>query len=71
MDDLVSAEEWDAHAEYDLGRLISRYLVWHPAPPGSRVASELEEWGQRLCAFGRSDLAALGASYLRVVPPPT
>jgi hypothetical protein len=59
-------EHWEAHAKYDVGLLIARYVQQHPAPTGSSVAPRLEATGLDLQAAGEQHLDRLGLRRLSV-----
>ena len=61
------AREWDAHAGYEIGTLIRRYLRLHPAPRDSPLARDLAASGQLLEESGRRELDRLGQRHLRAV----
>lgn len=63
----VSAEEWDARAEFDIGVLIARYLESHPPPAGAAFAPEFRQWSDRLRGHGQRRLAEVGSRPLRTV----
>jgi hypothetical protein len=60
------SEEWDAHAEYDIGVMIGQYLQTHPAPPGAHD-QVLALAGSNLRAVGQRRLDRLGQPHLRAV----
>jgi hypothetical protein len=60
---------WDARAEQDIGLMIARYLLEHPAPDGSELAADLERWSLNLVRDGQARLAGLGHRRLSAAPP--
>lgn len=62
----MTVEEWEAHAEFDIGNLILRYLQEHPVPDDSDMASRLREYGEGFRDLGVDSLARLGLRRLAV-----
>lgn len=65
--DVIREQRWEAHAGYDVGAFLNRYLREHPAPPGSALARHLETSAALLEDAGRRELERLGHRRLRAV----
>lgn len=65
----AALEVWEARAEYDMGRLMGRYLTDNPPPGRSEAVDDLREFAARLEAMGTGRLAELGLRRLRALGP--
>jgi hypothetical protein len=60
-------DPWEAHAEYDVGVLILRYLEQHPPPRQTELVRDLLAGAQDLESAGLRHLRELGERRLYVV----
>jgi hypothetical protein len=64
----LTGAEWDAHAEYDIGVMIERYLSQNPPPGDASFQEPFDRWAGQLRRSGQARLEELRARPLRVVP---
>jgi hypothetical protein len=57
---------WEAHAEHDIGVMLSRYIAENPPPGPSSIADAVLVWAEKLSAAGQAALEERSVPRLRL-----